>query len=366
MTRRWTSTLGLLMAMTLVAAACGSNATTTTATPQSSVTTTATPQSSVTTTATPQSSVTTTAPKAPLKVALVLPGSANDKGFNQSAFESLAVLEKDFGAETAYSEMTPVPEFVKAYEDYASAGYNIVIGQGYEFGDVAKEVAPQYPDVIFLVTNNDDLSGPNMQGLQPASEQAAYLAGIAAAMATKSGHVGGIGGQEFPVIVAQMEAFRLGAQSVDPNIDVKITYLGTFDDVEKGKETARAMISGGVDVVYHIADAAGIGVIQAAREEGVYAIGWGSDQYDVAPEAVITSQIVNQNALIVEAVSDVVNGNFTGEQRFFGLEPGLLGLAPVRVVDDALAAEIEAKVAEVTAEIHAGTLEVPFITAPQS
>jgi basic membrane protein A len=346
--------LGLMVVLALIMSACGGNGGT-------AATTNAT-----TTTVASTEATTTTATGQPLKVALVLPGSASDKGFNQLAYEALGDLQQKFGAETAYTEMTPVPEFVKAFEDYASAGYDIVIGQGFEFGEIAQEVAPDYPDTIFLVTNNNDLSGPNMQGLQPASQQAAYLAGVVAGMASDSGKVGGIAGFEFPVIVAQMEAFRLGAQSVDPNIDVTITYLGTFDDVEKAKETARAMISGGVDVVYHIADAAGVGVIQAAGEEGVYAIGWGADQYDIAPQAVITSQIVDQRVMIVEAVGDIVDGNFTGQQRFFGLDTPVLGLAPIRAVDDTLAAEIQTRIDDVKAQIMDGSLEVPFITEPQS
>lgn len=299
-----------------------------------------------------------------LRIALVLPGSANDKGFNQLAFESLPILEAEFGAETAYSEATPVNEYVQAFEDFASDGYDIVIGQGFQFGEIALEVAPNFPDTIFLVPNTTNLSGPNMQGIQPASHHAAYLAGVAAAMATESNQIGGIAGHAFPIIVAQMEAFALGAKAVDPDIDVTITYLGTFDDVEAGKETARAMVSSGVDIVYHIADAAGIGVIQAAREEGVLAIGWGGDQTELAPETLLTSQIVNQTVLMVESVRAVVDGSFDGQQRLMGLSTPVLGLAPIRVVDNA--DEIEAAVADAKAGIIDGAIEVPFIAEPSS
>ena len=299
-----------------------------------------------------------------LRIALVLPGSANDKGFNQLAFESLPLLEAEFGAETAYVESTPVNEYVQAFEDFASDGYDIVIGQGFQFGEVATEVAPNFPDVIFLVPNQTNLSGPNMQGIQPASHHAAYVAGVAAAMATESNQVGGIAGHAFPIIVAQMEAFALGVQSVNPDIDVTLTYLGTFDDVEAGKETARAMVSSGVDVVYHIADAAGVGVIQAAREEGVLAIGWGGDQTEIAPDTVLTSQLVNQTILMVESVRPVVDGTFDGQQRLMGLSTPVLGLAPIRVVDNA--AEIEAAVADIKAGIIDGSIEVPFIAEPSS
>lgn len=308
----------------------------------------------------------TAEPEDGLRIALVLPGSANDKGFNQLAFEALPILEERFGAETAYSEATPVNEYVQAFEDFASDGHDIVIGQGFQFGEIAAEVAPNFPDTIFLVPNTTGLSGPNMQGVQPNSHHAAYLAGVTAAMATESNQIGGIAGHAFPIIVAQMEAFAIGARSVNPDIEASITYLGTFDDVEAGKETARAMISSGVDVVYHIADAAGIGVIQAAREDGVLAIGWGGDQSDIAPEAVLTSQIVNQTLLVVEAVRTVVDGTFDGQQRSVGLDaPGpVLGLESIRLVDNA--ADIEAAVEAAKAGIIDGSIEVPFIAEPSS
>lgn len=301
------------------------------------------------------------------RVALVLPGSADDRGFNQAAYEALAILEDEFGAMTAYTENTPVNQFEQAFRDYAEQGYDIVIGQGFEFGDVAAKVAPDYPDVTFFVTNNPGVAGPNLQGLQPASWEAAYLAGLAAGLASETGKIGGIAGQEFPVIVAQMEAFKLGAEAVNPDADVRLTYLGTFEDVEKAKETARAMISDGVDVLYHIADAAGLGVIQAADEAGVLAIGWGKDQHEVAPDTVFTSEIVDQTTMIVEAVRSVVDGSFSpGQPRSFELDTPVVGLSPVRVVPDEVASEIESAVEEARSKIIAGELQVPFIPEPSS
>jgi basic membrane protein A len=304
----------------------------------------------------------TTQPK--LRVALVLPGSADDKGFNQAAYEALPILEERFGAETAYSENTPVNEFEQAFRDYAEQGFNVVIGQGFEFGEVAMKVAPDYPDTFFLVTNNPDVQGPNLQGLQPASWEAAYLAGVAAGTVSRSGKVGGIAGQEFPVIVAQMEAFKLGVLAVKPGAEVRLTYLGTFEDVEKAKETARAMIDDGVDVLYHIADAAGLGVIQAAQEAGIWAIGWGKDQNGVAPDTVFTSQIVDQTAMIVDGVAAIAEGTFEGKPRTFGLDSDVLGLAPIRALPGELASKVETAVADAKAKILSGETEVPFIPEP--
>ena len=302
---------------------------------------------------------------AALKVALILPGPASDKGFNQSAYEALAELQSKFGAETAYTESVAPNEFETAYRDYASKGYNVIIGQGFEFGDIATKVAPDFPDVKFLVTSNP-VAGPNISGLNPNSQDAAYLAGVVAGMATKSGKVGGIAGMQFPIIVAQMEAYKLGVLSVKPDAEVTLTYLGTFDDVAKAKETTQAMIDSGIDVIYHIADAAGVGVIQAADAGKILVIGWGKDQSALAPNAVVTSQIVDFKPMIVEAVGKIVNGQFAGEPQFFGLDTPVLGLTPIGVVDAGTAAAIQAKVDEVKAAILSGALKVPFIPEPSN
>ena len=107
-------------------------------------------------------------------------------------------------------------------------------------------------------------------------------------------------------------------------------------------------------------------MIQAADEAGALAVGWGVDQTDVAPDTVLTSQIVDQRLLIVEAVRTIVEGNFSGEQRFFGLDTPVLDMAPVRVVDDATADEIQDAMDTAMAGILDGTVSVPFITEPQN
>ena len=347
---------GAAISVALLAACSGGGATT--------APSAAPAESQAAATAAPVESVAPSA--AALKVALILPGPASDKGFNQSAYEALAELQSKYGAETAYTESVAPNEFETAYRDYAGKGYDVIIGQGFEFGDVATKVAPDYPDVKFLVTNNPTRAAANAEGLQPSSQDAAYLAGVVAGLATKSGKVGGIAGQQFPVIVAQMEAYKLGVLSVRPDASVTLTYLGTFDDVAKAKETAQAMISNGVDVIYHIADAAGVGVIQAADAGGILVIGWGKDQSELAPNAVVTSQIVDQKEMIVEAVGRIVDGKFAGEPQFFGLDTPVLGLAPIKAVDAAEAATIQAKVDEVKAAILSGAMKVPFITEPSN
>ncbi len=300
----------------------------------------------------------------PLRVAIVLPGSAADRGFNESAADAAPVLRERLGAEVSVAEMTAPIDFEKTFHDYASAGFDVVVGHGFEFGDVAAKVAPLYPRTYFFVTNNPVITGANFKGLQPRSQDSAYLAGIAAGSITQKGKVAAVGGFSFPVIVAQIEAFKAGVKSVRPDADFRSVYLNTFDDVEKGKEAALALSAEGVDVIYHIADSAGVGVISGARQAGIYAIGWGKDQYELAPATVATSQIVDQTKMIVSAVEAFKQGTLPEGVWSFGLESGATGLAPIRLPDQKLASETQAKVDAAKASIVSGEITVPFITEP--
>ncbi|MER3521394.1 MAG: hypothetical protein C4317_03970 [Acidimicrobiia bacterium] len=187
---------------------------------------------------------------------------------------------------------------------------------------------------------------------------------MAAGSLTVSKKIAAVGGFSFPVIVAQIKAFELGVRSVRPDAEVRNVYLNTFDDIDKGKEAALALASEGIDIIYHIADSAGVGVISGARQAGIYAIGWGKDQHDLAPGTVVTSQIVDQKAMIVQAVEEYKHGNMPDGVWRFGLDSGVTGLAPVRARDATASANAQSKVDEARASILAGRIQVPFITEP--
>lgn len=296
-----------------------------------------------------------------LRVAVVFPGSISDQGFNQAGYEGLLEIEEEFNAEIAYSENTPVAEYEQVYLDYAEQGYDVIIGHGFEFGEVALEVAPEYPDITFIVDSNPVVEAENVAGITGETWQATYLLGVLAARMSETGKIGGIAGFDFPIIVSQMESYKLGAQSVNPDIEVTIVYIGSFEDVATAKEAAFAQFSAGVDVIFHIADAAGIGVIQAAEEEGVWAIGWGLDQNSVAPDTVISSLLFSGGELLLQDVGKVVDGTWTGEVRLYGLETGVVGIADYYgLVPDDVAEEIE----QVKQDIIDGKIEVPYITEP--
>ncbi len=292
-----------------------------------------------------------------LTVAMVLPGPINDKGFNQTGYDGLQQCQQA-GAKISYSESAPVPQYVKTYENFAQNN-QVIIGHGFEFGDIAGQVAPDYPNVKFIVTSNPlKPEHRNVLHLMANSTQGAYLVGALAGLTTKTNQLGGIAGFDFPVLKAQMQAFEAGAKAVNPAISFNVVYLGTFDDVAKGKEAATSAAGAGVDVIYHIADAAGLGVINGAKGSGIKAIGWGADQHDVAPETVIASELIDQAKEIGQACSDLAKGQFPGGTvRVDGLRSGVVAVSPLYNV----AADVQAKLDAVKQQILDGSAVVPSI-----
>jgi basic membrane protein A len=220
------------------------------------------------------------------------------------------------------------------------------------------EVAPDYPDITFIVGSNTVVSAENVAGIAPKSWEPAYLMGILAGLMTETGEVGGIAGYDFPIIVSQMEAYKMGAKAANPDVEVTVVYIGTMDDVAKGKEAAIAQASAGADIIFHIADAAGVGVIQAAEEEGVWAMGWGADQNHLAPDTVLTSLLSSGDQLLVKDVELLTKGSWTGEVRLYGIDSGVVDIADFHgLVPDDVAAQVD----EARQKIIAGELEIPYI-----
>lgn len=294
-----------------------------------------------------------------LRVAMVLSGPITDKGFNQSGYDALTLLKDKLGADIVYSESTPTANFERVVRGFADDGNDVIIGHGFEYTDVMQKVSKDYPRQYFLITESPGVSGPNIASIEPTNKDAAFLVGALAGLTTKSNKVGAVIGFDFPTLVAQVEAFRLGMKSVNPKAELSPVYIGTFDDPAKGKEAALAQISAGADVIYHIVDAASIGVIQAADEKGVKAIGWGIDQNSIAPKTVIATQVSDTGAMLLTEVQTIANGTFDGKAKEFGLDTPVIGVSDYHglVTDD-----VAAQVAQWKQAIISGGVQVPFIT----
>ncbi|WP_161845904.1 BMP family protein [Pseudoflavonifractor sp. 524-17] len=291
------------------------------------------------------------------KVAMLLTGYINDAGWNQSAYEGLQMAQEEFGVTGAYTEAIPQPDFEAVMRDYADQGYDMVICVGNEFSDAALAVAPSFPNVSFAVMNGNNAAEPNVGAYRFNTPEAGFTAGAIAAMYSQGGTVGVIGGSTAPHIKDAAEAFKVGAQYINPDINVLIGYTETMTDVAKGKEMGVAFIEQGADVLSANANSASLGVIDAAKEKGILHIGYISDQYDVAPETVMVSMIQSNPFMIRAIVESGVNGTFEPKLNLFGMKEGALYLSDFHGNDSKLTDEQKAKIDEIVAAIKDGSLK---------
>ena len=288
-----------------------------------------------------------------LKVALLLSGAANDQGWNQTAYEGTQKACEKYGYELAYTENLEVADISAAFADYASAGYDVVIGHGYEFGDPALEVAETYPDTKFICTEAD-ASADNVASYVMACEQTAYVEGIIAASTSESGKLGTIGPIPGDSLVKIINGYEDGAKSVNPDIEVQTAWTNSFVDTQLAQEAAKAMIDNGVDVIKHCANACGNGAMTAAVEAGIWCQGDSYDQSSLAPDNIRDSAIYNLDVVIDTALGSVADGSFEGDVYNLGMADGAVEV----LLSDNLSDDVKATAQDAIDKIVSGELEV--------
>ncbi len=296
-----------------------------------------------------------------LKIAALLPGPINDGGWNTLMYASLKHQEEVFGAEIAYTERTPASDYEEIFRGYAESGYDIIFGHGFEFGDSAKKVAPDYPDVVFIINSTNIAQEPNVGSFLVYDFQCGFAQGAIAAIVTKSNVVGYIGGMEIPPIVNQGKGFLAGAKYVNPDIKAKFLLTGDFADIAKAKEMAKSLISEGADIIVADADEASHGVIEAVEEDGGWVIGSSGDLYETVPEArpvVLTSITEDMPKGHELVVSDIVSGTFSPGNYLIGFGDGAVDLAPLRESEDHLTKEQVKKINDIIAGLKDGSIDV--------
>jgi len=250
------------------------------------------------------------------KIAMLLPGVITDQSWNTTAYEGLMQL-KDLGYETAYTENVQTVDIETAFRNYAQQGYNLIIGQGSQFGDAAIIVAEDFPDTYFFVYGKEasDVYPNNVGWVDSKTYEGSFMCGALAALMSESGIIGYVGGEESAGQLSMKNAYIQGAEYINEDIDVVYIMAGTFDDPALGKEAAMAQFEQGVDVIMQSADNTGLGVVEAAKEAGVYIMGYGSDQNHLAPELFLTSLLEVVQPVIVNQATLIENGEFGGVYR---------------------------------------------------
>lgn len=290
------------------------------------------------------------------RVALVTPGSVADAAWNAGAYAGLLMVRDSLGVSVSHVEARTPGEQEEALRAYAAQGYDLVFGHGFEFQQPAERASADYQGTVFIVTSGERVAG-RVAPLVFRIEEGTFLAGMVAGALTRTGRIGFVGGIELPPIQRGYQGWVAGARRVRPDVATRMSYLNNFDDAAAGREAALAMIRVGVDMLHHNADAAGLGVFQAAKESpGVYVFGANADQRSLAPDRVVGSAIIDLPRAILAVAREVREGRFVPKVESFGLEGGVIRYVANPDLVHLLPSGFQARLDAAGDSIAAGTL----------
>lgn len=258
-------------------------------------------------------------------------GGVNDQSFNQSAWEGLQEARDDLDVEVGYIESKQDADYPQNMETMLDSDNDLIWGIGFKMGDIIKEVADANPEQKYAII--DYSYGPqtpdNVIGVVFRIYEATFLVGYIAGRMTRTETVGFVGGIKIPLIEEFEFGYIAGVKYANKNIKVLSQYAASFSDAAKGKAIANQMFSQSADIIFHAAGGVGDGVIEAAKEQGKYAIGVDRDQNYLAPNNVITSAMKLVGRAIYNVVEDLQDGKYEGGSTVaYGLEEGGVGIAP--------------------------------------
>ena len=304
----------------------------------------------------------TTPPAKKFKAAIILPGTIQDNGWNTMGYFGITEVGRELKIETSYSEWVSVPDADRVAREYIAAGYNIIYFHGGEYVSVVEKLAPEYPNVTFVMHSVGYVEGlpSNIWNIGRKFYLSYYPAGYLAGKLTKTNKIGFIGGIDFPGAIAALNAFYLGVNTSNPGVKLYWTFVGTFDDPTKAREAAEAQIDEGVDVIMAYVDLGVYGIVQAAQacERHIWLIGVDIDKYGVDPERFVTTVVADFGKLYTQIAKEVIeNGKLGG---YIELKPPeTLYLAPFHgLIPDDLANEV----LKVQEDVGTGKMSVPEIT----
>jgi basic membrane protein A len=300
-----------------------------------------------------------------------------DKSFNDEAWAGIQQAEEELGVEIEVLESNEAADYEPNIDQLAAAGFDIIFPVGFFFTDVTPVKAAEYPDITFgAVDQFFEEPEPNVSAMLWREQESAYLAGVAAGLATidpdfddrmnDENVIAFVGGADIPPVEKYQAGYIAGARSVNPDVEVISAFVGDFDDQAAAKELTISAIDQGADIVFGVAGLAGLGVIPACVENDALFIGVDADQYQTAPESrpvILTSALKRIAPPVFAIIEDVVNGTFEGGIASFGMTEGAGGIAPWYDMEDQITDEMQTAVDDATAAILDGSLEIPTTRA---
>jgi basic membrane protein A len=297
------------------------------------------------------------AASAPLKVAFVYVGPVADGGWSYEHHLGKLAVDKEFGprVETSYVESVPeTADAERVIRQLAAKGNDLIFTTSFGYMEPTLKVAKLFPKVKFEHASGYKTAA-NMVAYEARFYEGAYLLGVLAGRTTKTNTLGFVGSFPISEVIRNIDAFTLGARSVNPKVHTKVVWVDTWYDPGKERQGAEALIAQGADVLCQNTDSPA--VVQVAEEKGLHAFGWDSDMAKYGPHAELTANTENWGVYYIDEIKKVFDGTWTGDRKVkWGIKEGAVVLTPLN-------ASVPAEVAKVFESkkqaIAAGTL-VPF------
>jgi basic membrane lipoprotein Med (substrate-binding protein (PBP1-ABC) superfamily) len=272
--------------------------------------------------------------------------------------KALLKLAEAGEVEYVYSEKVSNTDYIRVLREYSEAGVKLIVGEAFGISRDVRKVADDYPEVAYLMGDSFGPYGKNMSVFDNFIHEPCYLMGMLAGKMTKTNKIGMVGGYPIGEVNRLFNAFMAGAKSVNPDVQFKVSFIGSWYDPPKAKEFAFAQVEAGVDVLY----AERAGVVDSAREKGIIAFGNVNDmnKEENGTDVVVTSALWNMDSAIGHAVERVKAGTFKAEdyREFTMMAKGGSYLAPYYEFESKIPAEMLTKVEEVSASIISGSFVV--------
>lgn len=299
----------------------------------------------------------------PLKVALLVPSHVNDGSFNQVAREAAEKLAKE-GAITfeLREEMADPSKSEPVIRQYASMGYDLIIGHGIELSEPILKVAPGFPNVHFAASGGPDLAErllTNVDGWTYDFGQQGYLGGFIAGKLSGVDTFGMVGGPDLPFVKATHNGFKAGLKEGNASAKVIETYTGSFDDAQKAAEVTRGMVAQGAKVVWTSGDGIGNGVAAAAAQEGALTIGVTGEAGGFAQKVNIVSVVLDMYPTYKAYVDDIAAKSFGKKFFVSGIGNKGLVMTVINPVGENLPADLDAQVSALVGDLASGKLTLP-------
>ncbi len=302
-----------------------------------------------------------TASEEPLKVGFIYIGSANDGGFSQAHAEGAKAMIDHFKGKVEGIEVENVSDADKqgamtVATGLIDQGCKVIVGCSYGYMDAFEELAsnPDYKDIKFLHFSGNKMNDTNFGNYFGATEEPRYLTGIIAGMMTKTNKLGYVAAYPYTEVQIGINAFTLGAQSVNPDVEVKVVYINSWYNPEQERAAADELLKQDCDIITQHCDTTGPQV--AAAEKGKLAIGYNMDNSQVVPKSFLTAAVWNHEAFLNDAIQDILDGNWKPESYYGHMKDNYMDIAKMT---DLVPQEVQDKVNEEKAKILSGELQ-PF------